>query len=220
MVDHEGARPRSKLSRFLQPVLLGASLGLALWLVGVQGPGHPVPGSPATPNASGPPVLTRSCTPQEMAFDGAIKDCALPMAPIGTCTVSGNPTPCGAPSGSPIACTGLGSSSGSFGISLTLRGATKTIYELSLAVTHGYHGAGTYVTSPSPNPAAGPPQAEITIRIADSSTHRFWEAVSGTIDIAQSGQAGSATANMRATSGSQAPGSADAFLLDGPWSCG
>jgi hypothetical protein len=56
--------------------------------------------------------------------------------------------------------------------------------------------------------------------IADSFTHRFWEAASGTLRIAQSGESGMASADMRATSGPQGPGSGGAFLLDGPWKCG
>jgi hypothetical protein len=55
--------------------------------------------------------------------------------------------------------------------------------------------------------------------IADSFTHRFWEAASGTLRIAQSGESGMASADMRATSGPQGPRSGGAFLLDGPWKC-
>jgi len=105
-------------------------------------------------------------------------------------------------------------------MTVSLRGATKSLYELSLGVTHGYHGDGIYVTNPSPDPVTGQARPEITIVIADSFTHRFWEAEQGSLEIAESGQSGTASAAMRATSGPQGPGSGGAFRLDGPWKCG
>jgi hypothetical protein len=215
MVEQEPVRPRGILSRFLQPAFLGALLGLLLWSVALQGVIGPVHGGPAaTPTTSARSRLTRSCTPEELAFNGAITDCTLPVGPIGTCTVSGIATPCSLPSGHPHACTGLANSpSSSFGVSLTLLGATKSIYELSMGVTQGYHGAGTYVINPPTSSAA-------TVTVADSVSHQFWTAMSGTVTITGAGTSGMVSAVLQASDGSSPSASPQAALLDGPWACG
>jgi hypothetical protein len=88
-------RPRRKLSIAAQVVVLVAVLGLVIWGVGSRGsqrPSHVI--SSPTATATGRPRLTRSCTQQEMAFNGAITDCAVPSRPIGNCTVNNVPTDC------------------------------------------------------------------------------------------------------------------------------
>lgn len=196
--------------------------GLVIWAVGSRGSQRPSNGNPSpTAIATGRPLLTRSCTPQEMAFNGAITDCAVPSRPIGNCTVNDVSTDCPVPSGPKGACTAPATAPPhTFSMTISLRGATKSLYALTLGVTHGYHGDGTYATNRSPDPVTRQPRAEITIIMADSFTHRFWEAESGTLEIAQSGQSGTASAVMRPTSGPQGPGNGWAFLLDGQWKCG
>jgi hypothetical protein len=199
-----------------------AVFGLVIWGVGSRGSQQPsqVISSP-TATATGRPRLTRSCTPQEMALNGAITDCAVPSRPIGNCTVNNVPTDCPVPSGPKGACTAPTTAPpGTFSMTISLRGETKSLYELTLAVTHGYRGDGTYATNRSPDPITRQPRAEITIVIADSFTHRFWEAESGTLEITQSGQSGTASAIMRPTSGPPGSGSVGAFLLNGQWKCG
>jgi hypothetical protein len=201
--------------------VLVAVFGLVIWGVGSRGSQRLSHGNPSpTATTPGRPLLTRSCTPQEMAFNGAITDCAVPSRPIGNCTVDDVSTDCPVPSGPKGACTAPTTPPGTFSMTISLRGATKSLYELSLGVTHGHHGDGTYATNRSPDPVTGQPRAEIAIAIADSFTHRFWEAESGTLEITQSGEAGTASAVMRPTSGPQGPGSGGAFLLDGQWKCG
>jgi hypothetical protein len=201
--------------------VLVAVFGLVIWGVGSRGsqrPSHVI--SSATATATGRPRLTRSCNPQEMAFNGAITDCAVAARPIGNCTVNGVSTDCPVPSGPKGACTAPATTPpGTFSMTISLRGATKSLYELSLGVTHGYHGDGTYATNRSPDPVTGRPRAEITIVIADSFTHRFWETESGALEITQSGESGTVSAVMRPTPGPPGPGSGGAFLLDGQWQC-
>jgi len=211
--DRSGLRERCP--DFFSQRSFGALLGLFLWFVGVQGASRPEHGgSSATPTASAPSILTRACTPQEMAFNGAITDCALPVGPIGTCTVNGVTTPCSAPSGGPSGCSApVSSPPDSFSISLTLRGATKSIYELYLAVTHGYHGDGTYLVTPRPGTAA-------SMTVPASINHQFWTATSGTETITAAGKSGTASAVLEANCGHQVSASPQMFLLDGPWLCG
>jgi hypothetical protein len=222
MVDPEPTKLSGRLSRFPQPAFFGAMLGLLLWLVAPQVASQPIHGgSSGTPTASARPRLTRACTPEELAFSGAIKDCALPVGPIGTCTVNGNATPCGLPSGHPIPCSGLGNSpSSSFGVSLTLLGATQSIYELSVDVTHGYNGAGTYPISPSGNQVTPQPAPAVSITVADSLSHQFWTATSGTVTITGAGTSGTVSAILHASDGSTASPIPQTALLDGPWACG
>ena len=204
------------LSRILQPAFFGAVLGLLLWSVALQGLGSPIhKGSSGTPQASARPRLTRSCTGQEVAFNGAIEDCALPVGPIGTCTLNGKATPCGLPSGHPIPCDGVSNpSSGAFGASLTLLGATKAIYELSMGIPQGYHGAGPYRIQPTNA------ESHATVTVADSVGHQFWTATSGTLTINGDGKSGSLSIVLQASTRSTASRSPQEALMDGPWSCG
>jgi hypothetical protein len=123
------------------------------------------------------------------------------------------------PSGEPIPCTALANSS-SFGISLTLLGATKNTYQLSVGVTHGYHGAGTYLISPAGDQVTPQPAPAATITVADSISHQFWTATSGTLTITGAGKSGMVSAVLQASDGSTASASPQAALLDGPWACG
>jgi hypothetical protein len=111
------------------------------------------------------------------------------------------------------------SPSGPFGVSLTLFGATKSIYELSVEVTTGYHGAGTYAISQSQYQAASQPAGTAAITVADSFTHQFWKATYGRVTITGSGNSGIVSADLRPTSGSAATKSPSAAKLSGPWAC-
>jgi hypothetical protein len=222
VLDQEPVRSPGVLSRFLQPALLGALVGIFVWFVGVQGSDQlQKRGSSVTPAASAPSLLTRSCTSQEVAFSGAIRDCAVRVGPIGTCSVNGNPTPCGVASGQPIPCDAVGSTSSDvFGISLTLRGVTESIYQVSVGVTHGYQGDGTYLIRPLPTRATALPAKTAAVTVADSISQRFWTATSGTLTIKEAGKSGMFSAVLQPSSGPPSSASPGFARLDGPWACG
>jgi hypothetical protein len=222
VLDQEPVRSPGVLSRFRQPALLGALLGLFVWFVAIQESEQLHHSGPsAKPATSAPPLLTRSCTPQEMTFDGAIRDCAVQVGPVGTCAVDGNPTPCALSSGEPIPCDAVDNSSpGAFGIRLTLRGVTGSIYVLSVGVIHGYQGDGTYLIGRSPAQVTPQPSTSATVTVADSISHRFWVATSGTSTISGAGKSGMVTAVLQPNSGPPGSASPGFARLDGPWACG
>jgi hypothetical protein len=197
--DYKGT-PRRKLLVAQVAVLL-VVFGLVIWGVGSRT--SPAPRANLTPIATPAPsasfVLTRTCTQQELAFKGAITDCAVQLGGLAACSQTGN-------------------SLEGFRTRINLRGASKRLYELYLFVLGGYHGDGTYSISP-PADASTPPPSTVAIEFRVLAPQQDWEATSGTLTIAGAGQSGGASAGMQTTRVPGDPATPKRFTLNGTWRC-
>ena len=202
MAEDDRGAPRRKLSLVAQVAVLLVVFGLVIWGIGSRTSQAPranlIPIATPAPSASF--VLTRRCTQQELAFKGAITDCAVQLGGVAACSQTGN-------------------SPGGFRTRINLRGASKRLYALYLFVLGGYHGDGTYLITP-PADASTPPSSTVAIELRVVAPQQDWEATSGTLMVAGVGQSGDASAGMQTTRVPGDPATPKRFMLNGPWRCG
>src|SRR6202171_3637096 len=92
MAEDDRGAPRRKLSLVAQVAVLLVVFGLVIWGIGSRTSQAPranlIP--IATPAPSAPFVLTPRGTQQELAFKGAITDCAVQLGGVAACSQTGN----------------------------------------------------------------------------------------------------------------------------------